>query len=59
MERFALTPKEAAEMIGCSVTTIYRAIKRDEIPAVLVSGKKLIPASALVAKFGPSVEVPA
>lgn len=57
MERLAVTPTEMAALTGCSVATIYRAIKRGEIEAVLVSGKKLIPARALTEKFGLPVEV--
>lgn len=57
MERFALTPKEAAAMLGVHVTTVYRAIKAGEIPTEIVSNRKLIPARALVEKFGEPVPV--
>lgn len=57
--RFALTPREAAEMMGVSLSTVYRAMAREEIPFELVSGKKMIPARALVERFGEPVEVAA
>lgn len=59
MERFALTVKEAAAMLGVSPTSVYRAIKRKEIDVEIVSGVKVIPARSLVERFGEPVEVSA
>lgn len=55
--RFALSPQEAADMLGVSVSSIYRAIRRSEIPAEKVSGALRIPARALVERFGEPIEV--
>lgn len=57
MERLALTPTEAARLLGVSKSTVYRAIKRGEIATEIVSGKKLIPARSLVERFGEPVEM--
>lgn len=57
--RMALNPAEAAELLGVSLSTVYRAMKRGEIAFEVVSGKKLIPARSLVERFGEPIEVAA
>lgn len=46
-----LKPKEAAALIGVSTTSVYRAMKRGEIPYVVLSGCKVIPRAALERMF--------
>lgn len=55
--RLGLSPNEVAALLGVSRSTIYRAMARGEIAFEVVSGKKVIPAAALVARFGEPVEV--
>lgn len=57
MERLALKPEEAARLLGVSTATVYRSIKAKEIDAERIGGRILIPAAALVARFGEPVEV--
>lgn len=59
MMRLGLTPQEAADLLGVSVRTIYRAMARDELETEIVSGRKVILARALVERFGEPIEVPA
>lgn len=59
MMRLGLTPQEAADLLGVSVRTIYRAMARGEIETEIISGRKVIRAAALVERFGEPIEVPA
>lgn len=46
--RFYSVP-QAAELIGMSAVTIYRAIRDGEFPAMRVRGRLVIPAKAIAA----------
>lgn len=59
MLRLGLTPQEAADLLGVSVRTIYRAMEREEIETDVISGRKIILARALVERFGEPIEVAA
>jgi excisionase family DNA binding protein len=64
MERVLITPAEAAEVLGISVRTVYRAIRRGDFPVVRVGRCPRIPLIALnrwvesqLAEFGRSDEI--
>jgi excisionase family DNA binding protein len=38
---------EAAELLGLSYSTLYRAIRADEFPAIKVRGRYVVPARAI------------
>lgn len=57
--RLGLTPQEAADLLGVSIRTIYRAMARGEIETEVISGRKVIVARALVERFGEPIEVAA
>lgn len=42
-----LSVAEAAELLGVSDVTLYRAIQADRFPAVKIQGRYLIPAKAI------------
>ncbi len=42
-----MKPREAALRLGLSLPTVTRAIRREEIPSVLLGRNRLIPVSAL------------
>lgn len=46
--RPALSPGEAAEFLGCSLSSVRRMIGRGELPAVRLGRLVRIPAAALV-----------
>lgn len=48
MDRLTYTPSEAAEVLGVSYRTVYRAMKAD-LPKVKVNGRWLIPVAGLEA----------
>lgn len=37
--KLSLSPKEAAEVLGVGVNTIYKLLKEDDFPSYMVSGK--------------------
>ena len=39
-ERPLLKPTEAAELLGCSVSSVYRMIRQDELPTIRLGGGK-------------------
>jgi excisionase family DNA binding protein len=47
MERVLITPAEAAEVLGISVRTVYRVIRRGDFPVVRVGRCPRIPLKAL------------
>ena len=47
MDRMVMTPSEAAEVLGVSRATIYRAIRRSGFPIVYVEGCPRVPVAAL------------
>lgn len=48
MTKLAYSVREAAEQLGCSTWSIYRAVSNGEIPVVPFVGRRvLIPAAAL------------
>lgn len=56
MTRLGYHPDEVAGMLGLSRASVYRAIKRGDIPAERVAGRLIVPAAALRAKFGEPIE---
>ncbi|MCB0879276.1 MAG: helix-turn-helix domain-containing protein [Thermoleophilia bacterium] len=42
-ERATLTVAEAAKLLGISLNSAYEAVRRDEIPALRIGGRLLIP----------------
>lgn len=48
MERQTLTICEAAGMLGIAKNTVYRAVRRGEIPIIRVGGRLLVPRAAMV-----------
>lgn len=46
-EKLTLSVLEAARLLGVGRTTVYQAIKRNEIPHLTVGGRILIPTAAL------------
>ena len=45
--RMAFSVQEAAERLGVCQASIYRAIKRRELEAVTLGGRRLIPARSI------------
>ena len=41
-EKLALTPKEAAKLLGVGNNTMYRLLKEDDFPSYMVAGKYYI-----------------
>ena len=39
-ERPLLQPTEAAELLGCSLSSVYRMIRQDELPTIRLGGGK-------------------
>ncbi len=39
-ERPLLKPTEAAELLGCSLSSVYRMIRQDELPTIRLGGGK-------------------
>ena len=54
--RLALSPAEAAESLGLSPASIYRALSAGELHAVKRGGRWLIPVTSLRVFCGESVE---
>lgn len=46
-ERLAVSPEEAARLLGIGRTTLYRAIRRKEIRAIKIGGRRLVPVAEL------------
>jgi excisionase family DNA binding protein len=42
-----LTPAQAAERLGVSESTIWRFLRREQLPSVKVGGRRRIPAAAV------------
>ena len=42
MEKHTFTINEAAEMLGVAKNTVYRAVRRGEIPIIRVGGRLLV-----------------
>jgi excisionase family DNA binding protein len=64
MERVLITPAEAAEVLGISVRTVYRVIRRGDLPVVRVGRCPRIPVKAMnrwvdsqLAEFGRANEI--
>lgn len=55
--RLALTPAEVADLLGLSLSSVYRAMGRNELAYEVVSGRKLIPAASLEDRFGKAVDI--
>ena len=55
--RLGLKPREVADLLGMSVRSVYRAIAAGEIPAERIAGCTVVPAAALVARFGDPVDL--
>ena len=51
VESLAIDIAEAAEMIGVSYNTLWRAIQADEFPAVRIRGRILVPRKAIKMLF--------
>ena len=47
MEKLALNPSEAAEILHVSRSTIYQLLKRNDFPAFKLGRRTLIPVEAL------------
>ncbi len=47
LEKLTYTPKEMAQVLGLSLTTVFRLIKKKEIPVIRVGRKVLIPKDKL------------
>lgn len=45
--RAAFSPGETADLLGLSEATVYRIIKRGDLPSVLIGGSRRIPATAI------------
>ena len=46
-KRAAFSPAETAELLGLSEATIYRILRRGDLPSVLIGGSRRIPAAAI------------
>jgi excisionase family DNA binding protein len=51
VDRLGIDVAEAAEMIGVSYNTLWRAVREDEFPAVRVRGRIVIPVRAVEMLF--------
>jgi excisionase family DNA binding protein len=51
--RLTVRVAEAAKLLNCNAATIYRAIERNEIPALRVGQRVSIPAWWLIEKLSP------
>lgn len=47
MRRLTYSVTETAQMLGISKTAVKRLLRRSAIPSVKISGRRLIPATAL------------
>lgn len=54
--KLAMPVKEAAEMIGVSYMTLWRAIKEGEFPGVKLRGRILVPVKAVELLFQSAVD---
>ena len=48
-ERLAYTPMELVDILGMSISSIYKAIENNQIPHIRIGGKILIPKNRLAA----------
>ena len=48
MEKHTFTISEAAEMLGIAKNTVYRAVRRGEIPIVRIGGRLLVAKTAMI-----------
>lgn len=55
-EPLAVSPEEAARLIGIGLNTMYRALRRGDIPSVKVGSRILVSVRALQAFLGPQPE---
>jgi excisionase family DNA binding protein len=46
-DRAAFSPAETSELLGLSEATVYRILKRGDLPSVLIGGSRRIPAAAI------------
>ncbi|AEM72922.1 helix-turn-helix domain-containing protein [Caldicellulosiruptor acetigenus] len=46
-EKMTYTPKEAAQVLGISLTTVFKLIKQKKIPVIRIGRKVLIPKAKL------------
>lgn len=56
--RATYTVLEAANLLGVNAKTFYEAVKRNQVPAIKIGGRILVPKSALhemLANAGPRV----
>lgn len=51
--RIAVSPREAAELLGVSVPTMYELLNSGRVPSVKVGARRLIATSALRALVEP------
>ena len=49
--RFAYSPQEVADLLGCSRPFIYTLMADDELPSLKLGGRRLIPAAAITEKL--------
>lgn len=52
-EPIAVSPEEAARLIGIGLNTMYRALRRGDIPSVKVGSRIIVSVRALQAFLGP------
>jgi excisionase family DNA binding protein len=48
MEKHTFTISETAEMLGIAKNTVYRAVRRGEIPIIRVGGRLLVARAAMI-----------
>lgn len=46
-EKLTYTPKEVTQVLGVSLTTVFKLIKQKEIPTIRIGRKVLIPKGKL------------
>jgi excisionase family DNA binding protein len=49
--RWAYSPGEVAELLGCSRPFIYTLMADEELPSLKLGGRRLIPAAAISEKL--------
>lgn len=59
MKRYCLTVKEAAAAMGISKWSVYRAVEKGDLRSERINGVILIPARALVERFGEPIDMEA
>ena len=52
-----LTPAQAAKRLGVSLSTVWRLLRRSQLPSIKRRGRRLIPSRAVEAQELPSVPV--